>query len=225
MNEDQTRSNGFQESAGNGAEQPSTADQSPGQFDKEELDWLVRSLRLTKEQCVVLLESLKETNKLKAGIDVHVYDQEIMRFFGRLMNGTEHIKDVPGWFNWLNYDYEDPSEWALEIKYDQSKKSLKCTLTDTLGRYNPLTFLESDPKIEVTEPFEMLREVLENVGYKAQGGWKLRGDFSAVSLSDCDLFVLSGIPLDQPTDRRSSSKQKLERHFQSSSPAERRPQA
>ena len=204
------------------------AKQSPGQFDKEELDTLVRRLKLTRKQCVILLKRLKNTNKLKAGIDVHVYDncvQEILHFFGRLTNGTQYIKDVPGLFEWMDYDYVDPSEWALEIKYDQSKKNLRCTLIDTLEVYDPLTFLESDPKFEVTEPFEMLREVLENVGYKALGGWELRGDFSAVSLSDCDLFVPSSIPPDQPTDQCSPSKQKLARHFQSSSSAERRPQA
>ena len=88
-----------------------------------------------------------------------------------------YIKNVDELFDWLNYDY-DPSEWLLVTKYNQSKKEVRCTLTDRLNEYESLPFLVS--RKEIDEQFETLKQTLEKADYRKHR-WELKGDFSAVS--------------------------------------------
>lgn len=161
-------------------QQPSTMDKNPAKFAKPELDSLVRKLKLSKEKCVTLLTALKKKNLIDESIDVHVYDdreKEIQHFFDELENGTPYIKDLFGLFDWLNFDY-DPSEWLLYIKYEASRKRMKCILTHKLKEYESLPFLLSN---EIDNPYETLKQALEIADYK-QHNWTIDGDFRAVSV-------------------------------------------
>ena len=153
--------------------------QKPVKFNKNELDRLVKKLKLSKENCVILLEVLKEKNLMEESIDVHVYDhreQDIHHFFDELENGTTFIKDLTGFLKWLNYEYR-PAEYQLDIKHLQSEKRVECTLLHKRNVIEPLIFLQSG---EIDDPFETLKQALEKFDYKKHK-WELKGDFSAVS--------------------------------------------
>lgn len=155
----------------------------PIKFVKPELDCLVRKLKLSKEKCVILLSALKEKNMIEDSIDVRVYDdreKEIQHFFDELPNGTPYIRDLFGLFSWLNFDY-DPVEWLLHIKYEPTKKRLKCILSHKLKEYESVPFLLSN---EIDDPYETLKQALEIADYK-QHNWTIDGDFRAVSRWSC----------------------------------------
>ena len=158
----------------------STVDEYLDKFNKSELDQLLRSLKLSNEQCSILLSTLKEKNRLEESIDVHVYDnhqKELMQCF-HVDGHTKRVKDVPGLFKWLNIDYSDPSEWILYIIYQQKYKALDCYLMDTSGQ-QAVMFLESQ---EVVDPFQVLKQAIEEADYKKYN-WMIFGDFSAVSVA------------------------------------------
>ena len=133
-------------------------------------------MKLTEEQCVILLKSLKEKDKLEESICVNVYDKDTSQFC-REEGHTMYIKDVAGLLRWLHYDI-DPTRWTLEIVYYQSFKRLYCYLVDKREEYKTMTFLMSR---EVFDPFELLKNVLEKADYKKYN-WTITDDFSAVSV-------------------------------------------
>ena len=153
--------------------------QKPVKFNKSELDRMVRELKLSEENCVILLEVLKEKHLMEKSIDVHAYDhreQEIVHFFDELEGDTVYLKNVVGLLNWANCHYNS-SEWLLDIRHLQLEKRIECTLKHKPKKYASRTFLESG---EIDDPFETLKQALEKADYRKHR-WQLKGDFSAVS--------------------------------------------
>ena len=149
-------------------------------LDMEDLDYLVWTMQLPKEHSVILLETLKEKNLMEESIDVHTYDHRerpTLKFYDWLKNGAYYVKDVDGLFGLVELKH-DPSDFQLEIKFEQSKKRLECTLTHKQNKNHPLKFLESHNGTD--DPFETLKQALEKADYKRYR-WELKGDFSAVS--------------------------------------------
>ena len=156
------------------------ADQYSAKLNKSELDQLLRSLKLSDEQCSILLGALKEKNILEENIDVHVYENPVNEFvqFFHMDGRTKRLKDVAGLFGWLHYDI-DPTRWILDIYYNQTKKELDCLLIDKRREYESVKFLKS---LEVADPFEFLKQALEEADYEKYN-WKITGEFRAVSVA------------------------------------------
>jgi len=146
-------------------------------MNQEELDDLVRDLRLSKQSAEVLASRLKERNFLVEGTKVSAYrcrEQNFLHYFDK-SETLVYCCDISGLIQQLGVTYA-PEEWRLFI--DSSVRSLKAVL---LHNTNKLASVPVAHSVILKESYESMKFLLSKLEYHRHE-WLICGDLKVVSI-------------------------------------------
>lgn len=149
----------------------------PHLLEQEDLNDLVRDLKLSKQQAELLGSRLKGWNLLQKNTKVCVFRNRHAEFedFFCLEDGVIFCNDVQSVMESLGHEYKS-EEWRLFI--DSSKMSLKAVL---LHIGNELPSVPLAHATNMKETYESMKLLLDKIKYD-EHKWKLCGDLKVIAL-------------------------------------------
>ncbi|QQP48572.1 Uncharacterized protein FKW44_008934, partial [Caligus rogercresseyi] len=127
----------------------------PKQFNRGELNDLVRDLNLPKKSAELLASRLSEKNLLQSGTTISFYrtrDSEFVSFFSE-KDGLVYCNDIVGLLDKLGISNYNPQEWRLFM--DSSKYSLKVVLLHNGNKYGSIPVAHSTKLKETYETVKL----------------------------------------------------------------------
>ncbi|QQP53101.1 Uncharacterized protein FKW44_005452 [Caligus rogercresseyi] len=149
----------------------------PKQFNRGELNDLVRDLNLPKKSAELLASRLSEKNLLQSGTTISFYrtrDSEFVSFFSE-KDGLVYCNDIVGLLDKLGISNYNPQEWRLFM--DSSKYSLKVVLLHNGNKYGSIPVAHST---KLKETYETVKLVLLKINYHKHG-WEICVDLKMVN--------------------------------------------
>lgn len=143
------------------------------------LDIMVRRLKLSQRQSILLAKELKHANILAP--DVRVYGaigrhRHFTNFFKAIDNNSfAFCVDIRGLILTIHHEYK-PEDWRLFI--DASKSSLKAVLLHMTNSKNSIPIALST---NTKETYLSLKKILDVVKYNDHN-WKICGDLKVITL-------------------------------------------
>lgn len=149
----------------------------PRLFEQNELDDLVRDLRLTKEKAELLGSRLKEKHLLAPGTSYRGYRTRERKFAPYFEQEGNFVfcSNIPGLVEAFGIEY-NKQDWRLFI--DSSKRSLKVVLLHNGNRYASLPVGHS---VVLKETYENLQLVLQKIKY-SEHEWEVSGDLKVSAM-------------------------------------------
>jgi len=145
---------------------------------QQEMDDLIRSMGLTKENAELLTSRLKKWHLLNPTCKVTKYRKRHLSFASFFTVSQPrslcYCSDIFGLFNEIGLDY-DPSDWRLFI--DSSAKSLKAVL---LHNGNEFLSIPVGHSVHMKEEYENVKTLLDMTKYTSHN-WELCGDFKMLA--------------------------------------------
>jgi hypothetical protein len=150
---------------------------TPQKFTQEELNDLIRDLKLTKDDAQKLGAKLKSKNLLTENTKFSWYRHREKEFAPNFIESDSMVfcSNVKPLVEQLGFHWES-SKWRLFI--DSSKHSLKGVLLNNLNEYPSIPIAYSTT---LKETYETLKKMLQNINY-SQYKWEIVGDFKVIGL-------------------------------------------
>lgn len=149
------------------------------EISQNRFDIIVRRLKLSQRQAIILGKELKIANILAP--DCRVYGainrhSRFTNFFNSIENNTlAHCTDIRGLVLTLHNEY-NPDDWRLFI--DASKTSLKAVLLHKTNSKNSVPIAISS---NTKETYTSLKKIMHLINYNAHN-WKICADLKVVSI-------------------------------------------
>jgi len=131
------------------------------QFSQEELNDLVRDLKLSKQASELLASRLKEKKCLQVGAKISAFRSREAKLLPYFIE-DEYIvycNNIPGLVTEMGVEFR-AEDWRLFI--DSSRRSLKCVLLHNGNHYPSLPIAHS---MKLREDYETIKMVLEKLRY------------------------------------------------------------
>lgn len=162
--------------------QPSnvTPNCSHEEFTQQDVDDLVKKLKLSQRNSIILSSKLREKNLLAT--DARVYaargrQRELVKYFKMNDNSTlAYCDDIVGLMAQMHQGAYKPEEWRLFI--DSSKRSLKAVLLHVDNAKNSVPLALST---NTKETYLSLKEIVELIKYNDHE-WNICSDLKVVTL-------------------------------------------
>lgn len=159
---------------------PPMVQEFPSLISQEHLDRIVRKLKLSKNNAMVLASELKSVNILAPGVKVTSYknrQEPYMPYFMLSEDATyAYCQDIPGLMNEMGISNYNPTRWRLFI--DASTRSLKVVLLFEDSSLKPVPLMYA---IGMKESYDTMQLILDRIIYD-EHNWRVNCDFKVLSL-------------------------------------------
>lgn len=152
---------------------------SHNEITQDRLDIMVRRLKLSQRQSILLTKELKRANILAPGVQIYGAINRHRRFttfFKSIENNSiAYCTDIRGLVLTMQNEY-NPGDWRLFI--DSSKSSLKAVLLHATNLKSPIPIALST---NTKETYASMKKIIQLIKYEDHK-WKICADLKVVAL-------------------------------------------